>query len=173
MQINNGDTYTTSATVTLTLNASDAVSGIAQVRYSNDGVWDTEAWETLAANKTWMLPTGDGTKTVYCAIKNNAGLPTVVSGTITLDTVAPTGSIIINGGANYTNTQAANVTLSVSDTNVVMRFSNDNTTWTEWQTYASSAAWTLPTPDGTKTIYVQFKDNAGLISTFTLRTNNT
>jgi len=45
-----------------------------------------------------------------------------------------------------------------------MRFSSDNTTYTEWQTYATSESWSLSVDDGTKTVYVQFKDNAGLVS---------
>jgi len=47
-----------------------------------------------------------------------------------------------------------------------MRFSNDNVAWSDWQTYAVSASWTLLPGDGTKTVYVQFKDGAGLVSTF-------
>jgi len=45
-----------------------------------------------------------------------------------------------------------------------MRFSHDNVNWTSWEAYATSRSYTLPIEDGTKTVYVQFKDNAGLIS---------
>jgi thermitase len=87
LQINNGDTYTNSNTVTLTLTATDSISGVNQVKYSNDGVWDTETWETLTSTKAWTLPSGDGAKTVYCQIQNNAGLNTTVSASTTLYTL--------------------------------------------------------------------------------------
>lgn len=83
--INNGDAYTTSTSVTLTLAAADDTSGVYQVRYGNDNTWGTEPWESFTPTKTWTLPLGDGTKTVYYQIKDNAGLvSTSYSATITL-----------------------------------------------------------------------------------------
>jgi parallel beta-helix repeat protein len=168
--INNDDTYTTSTSVTLTLTATDATSGVYQVRYSNDGVWDTEPWEDFSATKPWTLIAGDGTKTVYYQIKDNAGLISdTYSDTIILDTAPPTGTITINDNATYTTTTTVTLTLSATDETsgiAEMRFSNDNITYTEWQPYATSASWTLQDGDGTKTVYVQFRDQAGLISTY-------
>jgi parallel beta-helix repeat protein len=83
--INNGASSTTSTSVTLTLTSTDATSGVYQVRFSNDGVWDTEQWETPASTKTWTLTSGNGGKTVYYQIKDNAGLvSSTYSDTITL-----------------------------------------------------------------------------------------
>ena len=45
-----------------------------------------------------------------------------------------------------------------------MRFSNDGSTWSEWQTYVASKAWTLQSGDGTKRVYVLYIDNAGQVS---------
>lgn len=88
--INNGDTYTTTISVMLTLTATDDASGIYQVRLSNDGVWDTEPWETPSPTKPWTLTSGDQTKTVYCQIKDNAGLISdIYSDTVLLDTTPP------------------------------------------------------------------------------------
>ena len=43
-----------------------------------------------------------------------------------------------------------------------MRFSNDGTTFSAWQPYAASAAWTLAGgKDGPRTVYAQFVDGAG------------
>jgi hypothetical protein len=39
-----------------------------------------------------------------------------------------------------------------------MSFSNDGVDWTDWYGYATSFSWVLPTGDGTKTVFVQFKD---------------
>jgi hypothetical protein len=87
--INNGDAYTTSTSATLTLTATDATSGVYQVRLSNDGTWDTEQWETPTPTKTWTLMSGDGTKTVYYQIIDNSGLISTYSDTITFDTNPP------------------------------------------------------------------------------------
>jgi len=166
--INNNATYATSTSVALTLTATDATSGVYQVRYSNDGVWDAEPWETPLPTRTWTLTSGEGTKIVYYQIKDNAGLISdTYSDTIILDITPPSGSIIIENDAAYTNTTSVTLTLSTTDATpgvVQMRFSNDNVTWTPWESYYTSKPWALTTSDGTKTVYVQFKDNAGWIS---------
>lgn len=70
-----------------------------------------------------------------------------------------TGSVTINGNATYTNT--VNVTLTLScDTAVDMQFSNDNSVWSDWETYSTTKAWNLTETDATaeRTIYVNFRD---------------
>jgi hypothetical protein len=88
--INNNNTYTNSTLVKLTLNVTDPASGIYQVRFSNDGVWDTEQWEDYTVTKDWILPEGDGVKTVYVQFMDKAGLISeTCSDIIVLDTVNP------------------------------------------------------------------------------------
>jgi hypothetical protein len=85
--VNNGDAFTSSISVALSLAYEDATSGVSQVRYSNDGVWDTEVWESATASKAWTLTSGDGTKTVYYQVKDNVGLlSSTYSDTIILET---------------------------------------------------------------------------------------
>jgi len=74
INIDNGNATTNSHLVTLSLTQSDAVSGVLQVRYSNDGVWDAEPWEAPSATKAWILTSGSGMKTVYYQVEDNAGL---------------------------------------------------------------------------------------------------
>jgi hypothetical protein len=80
--INNGSSFTNTTSVTLTLTFTDAGSGIDQVRYSNDGVFDTEPWEAAVATKSWSLFAGDGTKTVQYQVRDNAGLTSTFSDAI-------------------------------------------------------------------------------------------
>lgn len=109
--INNGDAYTTSTSVILNLAAADATSGVYQVRYSNDGIWDTEPWEIPSPSKTWELTLGDGTKTVYYQIRDNAGLISQsYQDTITLDATKPTA----NAGQDRTVNMGATVTFDAS-----------------------------------------------------------
>jgi PKD repeat protein len=164
--INDGAAYTTTTSVTLTLSATDETSGISEMRFSNDNTAYTE-WQAYATSKSWTLQDGDGTKTVYVQFRDHAGLISTYSDAITLDTQRPTGSITIAEGAAYTNSSVVTLTLSATDATsgiAQMRFSNDGTEWSSWESYSTSKAWTLTTGDGTKTVYVQFKDNAGLTS---------
>jgi hypothetical protein len=96
IQINGNATYSATSTVTLTVTASDLVSGIQKVRFSNDGVWDTEPWETFTNSKNWTLTAEDGLKHVYYQIMDNAGLTTSLEASIILDTTKP----VVNAGSN-------------------------------------------------------------------------
>lgn len=79
----------------------------------------------------------------------------------------PTGSVTVNNGAIYTKSNSVTLTLSATGSSQVtfMRFSSDGANWTAWEAYTTSKSWTLTTGDGSKTVYVQFIDAAGLTST--------
>ena len=74
----------------------------------------------------------------------------------------------INNDDTYTNSRSVTLTFSVSDSGgsglYGCRFSNDGTTWSSWQSCSSPKSWTLSSGDGTKTVYMQAKDNAGNIA---------
>lgn len=91
--INNDDTYATSPSVTLTLTATDATSGVDEMCFSNDNTTYTE-WETYTTSKSWTLQEGDSAKTVYVQFKDQAELIFTYSDTIILDTTPPTISIL-------------------------------------------------------------------------------
>jgi len=168
--INSGDVYTSSAEVTLNLTYSATAASVTEIRLSNDGVWDTETWEAPAPSKAWSLNSGNGEKTVYYQIKDSAGL---VSSTYydtivldTTDTTPPTGSIVIDEG-EVTSSVSVTLTLSASDAESgvsQMRFSNDEVSWSSWDTYATSKVWNLSAEPGLKSVSVQFKNGAGLDS---------
>ena len=169
ISINDQAAYTITNMVTLTLSATDTASGVDQVRFNDGGQWDAIPWETFSSTKVWTLPSGDGTKTVQYQIRDNTGhISQVYSDTIIFDTSPPTGSITINDEATYATTNMVTLALSATDSTsgIAERwFSNDNITWMNWETYSASKAWTFTTGDGTRTVYVQVRDNAGLVST--------
>jgi len=166
--INGGAEFASSASVTLTLTASDLTSGVFRVRYSDDGVWDTESWESFSGTKLWTLSSGEGTKTVYYQVSDNAGSDSTFSDTIVLDVSPPTGSIVINDGATVTS--SASVTLSLTANDPAsgvsrIKLSNDGVWDTEpWTNFASTKDWTLSSGNGVKTVYYQIEDNAGITS---------
>jgi hypothetical protein len=81
----------------------------------------------------------------------------------------PQGSIAINSGASYTNSASVTLSLTAHDYqgNPVsqMQFSNNNSTWSTPEDFATTKAWILATGDGAKTVYVKFKDTIGNWST--------
>jgi hypothetical protein len=88
--INDGASTTSSSDVALTVTATDAVSGASQMRFSNDNAsWDQSQWIPYANSQNWQLASGDGVKTVYCQIKDNAGLITTVNRSINFSTPLP------------------------------------------------------------------------------------
>ncbi|HYS42790.1 MAG TPA: Ig-like domain-containing protein, partial [Geobacteraceae bacterium] len=164
--INGGSAYTTTTAVTLTLSAADT-NEVTQMQFSNNGsAWSSP--EPFATTKAWALSSGDGSKSVYGKYKDAAGNWTTANiyGTIVLDTTAPAGSIVINGGSSYTASAAVTLTLSATDASGVtgMQFSNDGSTWTTPEAYATTRNWTLTTADGNKTVYVRYKDANGIWS---------
>ncbi len=112
--INSGDTYVTTLSVTLTLTYYDAGSGVKDCRYGN-GVSNFSSYESCAATKSWTLPSGDGNKTVYFDIRDNALNNATFSDWIIYDITGPDTSID-SYPANPTNSTSANFTFSCTET---------------------------------------------------------
>jgi glucose/arabinose dehydrogenase len=155
----------TGTAVTVSANASDNV-GVAGVQFLVDGAplgaEDTTspysiAWDTTTA-------TG-GSHALSARARDPAGnTATAAALSVTVDNQAPTGSVVINGGAAATNSTSATLTLSAVDNAqpvTQMRLSNTGTSFSAAEAYATTKAWTLATGAGTKTVYVQFKDATG------------
>jgi len=115
IKINNDETYTNTTLVTVTLSATDAISGVSQMQFSNIG---TAAWsepEPYTVTKSWTLDGGDGLKSVYVRFKDSAGnWSAPYSDTITLDTVSPKASIT-NPASGATVSGSVLVTVNTSD----------------------------------------------------------
>ncbi len=96
---------------------------------------------------------------------------TSVEASISIDFVAPQAAlIVINGGAQYTNSPTVTLTLAARDNNGIKNCwaSNDLTTWTSVGT-GSTASWTLDSSsDGTKIVYYKCTDysdnNSNIVS---------
>jgi hypothetical protein len=70
--------------------------------------------------------------------------------------------VTINGGAQFTTTTAAQLTITSPDpTFTEMRFSTDGITKTAWETLKPTKSLALPGGDGLKTVYAQFSDAGG------------
>lgn len=68
---------------------------------------------------------------------------------------------------NPTNTLAVSVAIGWQDgahPTQSVRLSNDGSTWSDWQPVAPTIPWTLGSPDGKDTVWVELQDTAGAIS---------
>ncbi len=120
LKINGGDEYCGNNTVALTVTAQDALSGLQQMRFSNDGTWDTEPWQPISSSSSWTLTAGDGQKTVWCQIMDNAGLTTSFQSSICLDTTKPV--IESNGGSVNVAGSSIHLIANVSDQNGISTY---------------------------------------------------
>ncbi|HKZ94228.1 MAG TPA: PKD domain-containing protein [Candidatus Bathyarchaeia archaeon] len=165
--INNGDPYTASSFVTLTSTATDATSGVYRVRYSNDGVWETEPWETPSLTKAWTLVLGEGTKNVYYQVKDNAGLTSLTyQDTIIMDATKPTA----NAGYDQTVSEDTLVEFdgSVStDANGIASYTWAYADTTPISLSGKNPTYTFATP-GVYAVTLEVKDPAGNYATDTV-----
>lgn len=151
------------------------------------GTWEPSNPNWTNENRTFMLSgsTDTGGSGILvsggsCEVSINGGTCTVnisdsagnsricTSPQAKIDTTSPTGSVVINSGANSTSTR--NVTLTLSSTDVgsgvsQMRVCNNSSfSGCDWESYSTSRSWQLTQGDGTKTVYVRYRDNVGLVS---------
>ena len=89
VQIGDGGPFANTIYVNLTIEASDADSGVREMSFSNDGfIWSMP--EAFARAKQWRLAPGDGPKAVFMKLTDLAGNTSpVITARITLDTTAP------------------------------------------------------------------------------------
>ncbi|RTE09994.1 cadherin domain-containing protein [Paenibacillus whitsoniae] len=159
--INNGALWTKDAVVTLSF--SDGGTGAAGMRFYSppETVWSD--WEPYSSTRLYALSDGDGEKTVHLQFRDDYGNEgAAISLTINLDTTPPGAALMINGGAQVTDSRE--VTLGLFDDGsgaMEMQFSEDGVTWTDWEAYCETKAFTLPDGNGMKTIYAKVKDAVG------------
>ena len=114
--INGGATGTTTEAVTLTLSATACSDTVTQMRVSNDGIFDTEPLEAYTTSKSWTLPSGEGTKTVYVRFMSSSGSESGnVTATIILDTTAPTITLVTVSPSMAAAGDLVHVTVNVTD----------------------------------------------------------
>ena len=152
---NGGETWTLVSTHDITWDAGNG--GKVNVELSRD---DGSSWETLFAStandgsESWTV-SGPTTSQALVRISNEKG-----SGSSTAPfTIAPalTGSMSLDGGAAYATSTAVTIDSSVSGV-TQMRFENAGGSWSTWEAYNATKAWTLPSGDGAKTVEAQYRD---------------
>ena len=144
---------------------------VAAYRYSLDG--GAYSAEAPVSEPLALAGLGDGDHTVAVIGGNAAGAwqpeDRATTASWVVDATPPTGTVSINGGAAQTSSMDVALTLSASDGSGVgvseMRLSNDGTNWAGWMPFAAATSWTLSPGLGLRTVYAEFRDGLGNVST--------
>jgi C1A family cysteine protease len=80
-------------------------------------------------------------------------------------TGVPRGTFSVNDKAAYTRFTAVQLRSSIVGA-TEMRFGDAGGTWSEWEAFATTKAWTLPSGDGAKTVEAEFRNANGTTSRF-------
>lgn len=118
------------------------------------------AWTDMA-NATSFMYSGlvEGMNVLSVEAKDSLGKTGMAFTYVTLDTTAPTGTVIINGGAAKTNNTAVTLAVEAYDLHMPLEYSTDGSSWS----FVAPTAATLSGADGAKTVKVWFKDVVGNI----------
>jgi hypothetical protein len=120
-------------------------------------------WQPIATTTNYTF-SSDGQKRLHIKFSDANGLESApVSDDIIIDTVPPTSeNITINLGTPTTNSTSVTLIPSATDATTLvsqMMISNSSDfSGTAWETFTNTRSWTLPSGDGTKTVYAKFKD---------------
>ncbi len=120
---------------------------------------------TTSLTVTQPLPAPDGTKTVTACFVDQAGNIGLAADDILLDTTAPSGTVLVNGGAAFSTSPTVDVLLSASEdvTEVLLTATAPNcTTATGYQSYEPNKQFTFAATDGAVTLYACLRDRVGL-----------
>ncbi|MBP7868047.1 MAG: chitobiase/beta-hexosaminidase C-terminal domain-containing protein [Acidobacteria bacterium] len=82
---------------------------------------------------------------------------------VTVDSLSPTGGIVINQGAAATASVNVNLQLIAGHASGVteVQLSNNGVGWTAAEPYTTTKAWVLPAIDGTRKVFARFKSGNG------------
>ncbi|QZY54098.1 S-layer homology domain-containing protein [Crassaminicella profunda] len=156
--INEGATHIATKNITLKLSATH----VAQMMISEDSSFTGATWEEYATSKEFTLSDGDGTKTIYIKFKDEVGNETaVISDSIILDTQGPTGTRMSIDEGDYTNKRKIHLTIHAAEAEKMMISQSEIFEGLSWESYKETKELTLRDEEGTKTIYIQFKDRLG------------
>ncbi len=151
--------YTTTQSVTLTCDDGAGV-GCDKTYYTTDGTDPT----TSSTQYSGVISIPSTTTLKFFSTDLNANTETFQTKTYIIDALAPTGAAFtINSGASQTNITAVTLNITCPTdawTPVQMAYGNSAAP-TNWTDCVTSQAHTLTSGDGSKTVYVRFKDGGG------------
>jgi hypothetical protein len=151
--------------VALSATDNDGGSGVDRTEYVLDGSAGTIVYTAPFA------VSGEGESSLrFRSIDNVGNVETVQDATVKIDKTAPTGSISLNNGDAFTGSGSITLSLNGDDgmgsgvSKMRLAATDAGLVSAPWEDYAASRPYSLPSDDGTKTVYVQFRDAVGHVS---------
>ena len=167
LSIASGAAFTTSASVSLTLTFP---SDVTQRAVANDGLDCASATYVSAGSSPvtiagHALSSGDGNKLVVACVKDAAGNTFLVSDAISLDSAAPTGTVLLASGAAFSTAASTPITFTAPD-DTSLAFVQVNGTAPTCSSVADASFTAFPATvalgsDGAKTVFACLRDAAG------------
>ncbi len=155
------DSFWVNSAATITLTPSDAGSGVAATYYRIGSGTPT----TYTAPFT--ISAQGQTQVRYWSVDRVGNAETVnASNTfyVRIDSVPPSGSFVLNGGAAYATSTTVQATAAFTDA-VAMRIDPGTGTYGSWIAYGASTQVTLP-GSGLQTVRAQFQDGIGNVASY-------
>lgn len=141
--------------VTVTLTPADADSTVAATYYRTD---PGTGWSDVAEYSDAFVVDAQGeTALEFWSVDALGNVETTRSATVRIDTIAPSGSMAIDAGAEYASDVELSISSAVSGASEMRVDYGDG--FSAWGTYAETSA-TVVTGEGPFTIRVQYRDLA-------------
>ncbi|MHA1781228.1 MAG: Ig-like domain-containing protein [Candidatus Thorarchaeota archaeon] len=120
--------------------------------------WDADSWQTFASPYDTQVPTGEGTHTLYVQATDLAGNQVTTSRQFVCDDTAPTITLVSPADGSV-QPSGTTVDLSISDVHLSTVYYH----WDSgsWAVLPSPYDPSIPSGDGSHTLYVNATDEAG------------
>lgn len=149
-------------TIPLYLTAHDNLSGVSNVMISNYSDFRDSEWENYCEEKEFTFDKDAEEKTIYIKYMDNAGnVSKVYSKVIPGNFFEET--IFINEEDLYTNKSKIILNIKTDENAKEFSLSSDSKDWSSWEEFRSEIEYDIKGDNGTKEIYIQFKNNNGEI----------
>ncbi|WP_205510668.1 Ig-like domain-containing protein [Longitalea arenae] len=176
--VNRSDANPSNATsVQYTVTFSGAASNVTASSFglTTTGLTGASITNVSGSGSTYTVTvnTGTGDGTIRLDVNGTGITPSITNvpftgGQVyTIDKTAPTGTITINSGATATNNAGVVLTITANDnTAMQMQFNNDGGAYSAYENLAATKNWMLAVSEGTKTVNMQLRDQAGNVASF-------
>jgi len=124
--INNGDEYTNSPRVNITIMDTRGPLDLYEMRISNDEDFPNATWGPFTRNRMWNLSPGDGRKAVHVELRDSGGNVASFQGSIILDTTPPV--FLITGPDTEQSSLKVNITVTTNE-GAFLRWSTENSSY--------------------------------------------
>jgi hypothetical protein len=163
--LDGGSDIALTRSITVSVVASDAA---VRMMLSTSSTFVDADWRAVAGLVPWAF-SSDGEKTLYARFSDANGLESApVEDHIIVDTLPPTGGVVINNDALVAGTSDVVLSLFAEDEGAgvtEMQLSNDPTfAGATWSAFTAFREWSLEPGEGTRRVYARFRDGAGRIS---------